>query len=330
MIVSPTHDARSCVRATVIMINRNGGKFLRDALRSLRLDLETTWRAEPCFELLVIDNNSTDGSRKIIEAGLAGAAFPWRLALEEKAGVNAARNAALRQARGELLLFTDSDLRFEPGWLDAYLRAATEHPHAEVFAGRVKVGLIEGKVPSWLDVTGPFRRTAIVVQMDLGEDIKLVPFTSECGPVGPNMAFRRTLFENYGEFDERFGLRPGSLVPGAEAEFFDRLSRAGESFVYVPGALVYHPVKREQLATSYFLKRLYGTGRVAARLHHLRGLRCHRIAGAPRFMLRVLAGALTKYFISCLNGGPRKRFYYRGELSVILGYFHEDVLLQRR
>jgi glucosyl-dolichyl phosphate glucuronosyltransferase len=124
-----------------------------------------------------------------------GAAFPWRLLDEPTPGVNFARNLGIRKAAGDLLIFVDSDLRFTTAWLQAYAAAAERHPGEAVFAGRVHVGDIDG------DSEGP-------------------------GPVGPNMAFRRSVFERFGPFDTRFGLRPGSFVPGAEAEYFDRLGRA--------------------------------------------------------------------------------------------------------
>src|SRR5947209_1293248 len=97
--------------ATIIMINRNGGSLLRQALQTCRADLEATWPEAPCFELLLVDNGSTDDSLTTIAAELDGANFPWRLISEPKAGVNHARNAGLREAQGELLIFADSDLR---------------------------------------------------------------------------------------------------------------------------------------------------------------------------------------------------------------------------
>jgi glycosyltransferase involved in cell wall biosynthesis len=192
--------------------------------------------------LLVVDNGSSDHSLAVISEELASAAFPWRIITEPSPGVNSARNAGIRESRSDLLIFVDSDLQFRRGWFSAYLFAFKHFPQGHVFGGRVCVGSVEGAIPPWLDLSGPYCRTSIIVQMDLGDELKVVPLMNEngWGPVGPNMGFRRSLFEQVGMFDTRFGLRPGSLVPGAEAEFFDRLARAGISFVYVPDAVVCH------------------------------------------------------------------------------------------
>ena len=309
---------------SVVMINHNGGEYLRRALRSLAEDLDDVWRRDPCFELLVVDNNSTDGSPAVIKSELAGKPYPWRVVHEEEPGVNSARNAGLRAAAGDLIVFTDSDLKFHRGWLDAYLGAARENPDCLVFAGRVKVGPVEGEAPAWLDLEGPYRRPAIVVQCEYGDEPQRMAVGEGAGPVGPNMAFRRQLFDAVGPFDTRFGLRPGSFVPGAEAEFFDRIGRLGYEFVYVPGAAVDHPLKRDQIAKAYFLKRLHGIGRVRGRLARLRGERCKRVLGLSGYALRQLAGETLRYALSWLRFAPKRRFWHRGQMSVLLGHLHED------
>jgi glycosyltransferase involved in cell wall biosynthesis len=309
---------------SVIMINRNGGTFLREAVRSCRRDLEVVWQSAPSFEFLIVDNGSTDNSLQIIKEELDNVAFPCRIVQEPVAGVNYARNAGLRVARGQLLVFTDSDLQFEAGWLEAYLAAARDFLDCEAFAGRVLVGIVEGKVPAWLDLTGPYKRPSIIVQADFGGKARIMSITDEYGPVGPNMAFRRSIFERYGWFDTRFGLRPGSLVAGAEAEFINRLRRFGVSFAYVPRATVYHPVKRGQMTKKYFLTRLHGVGRVFARMRLLQGIRSRQCLGLTLYVMRQLLQAGLAYLLSFRQGCPKKRFYALGTLSILLGHLYED------
>lgn len=313
------------------MINRNGAALLPASLRSCRKDLEAVWNSFQGFELIVVDNGSTDDSLKIIDAGLSGAPFPWRIVSEPVAGVNSARLAGIHHAHGELIVFTDSDLEFESGWLNAYLSAAAKHPQVGVFAGRVKIGRIDGEIPTWLDLDGPYRRPSIAVQLDLGDESAVYPIgCPEGGPVGPNMAIRRSVFQGHGPFDLRFGLRPGSMVPGAEAEYMDRLARAGLSFVYVPDAIVLHPLLTNQITKQYFLKRLHGIGRVVGRLHHVRGTKCKRLFGMTLYVFRQLVGQGCRYLSSFVRGGPQRRFYYRGELAILFGHLHEDLAVYWR
>ena len=312
------------IAASVIMINRNGGPALATAVRSCRADLDALWQQDPCFELIVVDNGSTDDSLRVIDAELQGAAFPWRSITEPVAGVNFSRNTGLGAARGNLLIFTDSDLHFRRGWLSAYLAASRAHPDIDVFAGRICIGSRPDTIPSWVDLDGPYRRTCIVVQVDYGDESQLLPMTDSDGPAGPSMAFRREIFDRYGEFDTAFGLRPGSLVAGAESEFCDRLSRAGLRFAYVADAIVDHPVRASQLSRQYYLRRLHGVGRVLARTARKRGIAARRVLWLKPYLARQALAAAARYAASLVQGSPQQRFYYRGELSIQLGQIHED------
>ena len=312
------------------MINRNGGAYLAPAIHTCRRAIERALPLEPRIEFIIVDNGSTDEPMPIIDAELAGAPFEWRVVPEEKAGVNFARNAGVAASSGDVLLFVDSDLEFDEGWLCAFVRAARDYPAAHVFAGRVRVGKLEAPPPVWLPVDGPFARTSIVVRCDYGDRIVERLIDDAAGPVGPNMGFRRDLFRQFGLFDTRFGLRPGSLVPGAESEFFDRLSREGVSFLYVPEAVVDHPLRASQMTRSYFTKRLQGTGRATSRLRRLRGERPRQVFGLTGYMIRQLLVATARWLLACLRfATPAERFYARGNIDIALGYLHEDYVAWR-
>ncbi|HYE89236.1 MAG TPA: glycosyltransferase, partial [Vicinamibacterales bacterium] len=311
---------------SVIMINRNGGEYLAPALATCRRAIEHAQAVEPDIELIVVDNGSTDQPLPVIERELAAAPFLWRVVPESQAGVNFARNAGLVAANGELVFFVDSDLEFDEGWLRAFVEAARDYPSAHVFAGRVKVGKLESPPPPWLPVDGPLVRTSIVVRCDYGDAIVERAIDDGAGPVGPNMGFRRDLFRQFGPFDTRFGLRPGSLVPGAESEFFDRLARDGVSFLYVPGALVHHPVRSSQMTREYFSKRLRGIGRATSRLRRLRGQQPRQVFGLTLYMVRQLAAATSRWAWLCARGAtPAECAHARGDVDVAIGFLQEDL-----
>lgn len=310
------------------MINRNGGDFLVSALQTCRADLETVWQVRKDFELLVVDNGSTDHSLEVIKRELLGSTFKWNLIQEFTLGVNAARNAGIEKSNGDFLIFVDSDLRFESGWLLAYLDAAEYYKDIEIFAGCIEVGTVEGVVPEWLDLKGPWKRSAIVVQVNFGEKTIIFPLRSGSarGPAGANMAFRTSIFKKAGVFDANFGLRPGSLLAGAEAEFFDRLSRLGASFVWVPRAVAYHPLKRNQISRRYFLTRLYGIGRVSARMAIKKGVVAKRLFGMTLYRIPELGSTFIAWFLSFIKREKKESFYHLGQIAIFLGYLHEDFL----
>jgi hypothetical protein len=80
---------------------------------------------------------------------------------------------------------------------------------------------------------------------------------------GTNMAFRRTMFEKYGDFRTDLGPSPNPRTPrpNEDAEFVRRILEAGEHLFYEPSAVVYHPVPDSRLQKSYFLAWWFDKGR---------------------------------------------------------------------
>src|SRR5690606_2409380 len=70
------------------------------------------------WELLVVDNASSDDTSQVLQGYLGR--LPLRVVREERPGLSNARNAAIRAARGEYIIWTDDDVLVAPGWLAAY------------------------------------------------------------------------------------------------------------------------------------------------------------------------------------------------------------------
>jgi glycosyltransferase involved in cell wall biosynthesis len=307
------------------MINRNGGSYLGRALAGCRAAIESASALEPRIELVIVDNGSSDEPLPTIERELGNVAFAWRVVLEARAGVNWARNAGIAAAKSDLLFFVDSDLGFALDWLRALIAAAASNPAARVFGGRLKLGHVEVPPPRWLAIRGPFARRSIVVECDYGDHTVELPIDDAHGPVGPNMGFRRDIFDQFGVFDTRFGLRPGSLVPGAESEFFDRLARAGMRFLYVADSIVDHPLKQSQMSRRYFRKRLRGIGRATSRLRRIRDDQARQVCGMTLYMWRRLLTSLARWIGAWLTLlPPEERFYMLGDVQFAIGFLQED------
>ncbi len=128
---------------SVIVATRNRSAILRETLASLkRLDTEgLRW------ELIVVDNGSTDDTAQILEQ--ARQRLPLSILREERLGQNYARNRGLENARGELLIFSDDDILFPANWLREYLEASRRWPECGIFGGPIEPVFPEG-VPVWI------------------------------------------------------------------------------------------------------------------------------------------------------------------------------------
>lgn len=245
------------MRVTVAICTWNRCDLLARTLEEM-----TRLRVPPgvSWELIVVDNNCTD----VTEAVLAGFArrLPLRRVFEPVAGQSNARNAAVREATGDYILWTDDDVLVDPGWLAEYCSAFQRWPDATIFGGPIEPWF-EGEPPDWLKVALPKVAGAYAVR-DLGPDP--MPLGHDTYPFGANMALARMVLDRW-PFDPSLGLRPGTSVRGEEMTLVRSLLAGGEQGWWVPGARVRHFIPTARQDVRYLRSYYYGAGQVLARLH---------------------------------------------------------------
>jgi glycosyltransferase involved in cell wall biosynthesis len=242
------------ISLTVAICTHNRAAQLADTLRSLEA-LEAPGRQ---WELLVVDNASTDGTPALLEELHWRPGVPLRCVREERLGVSYARNRAVEEARGEYVLFIDDDETPHEDWLAAHARALREHA-PDATGGRIEVRFIGAERPSWLTDEllgflgrldhGPLPRRLT----DEGQKI----FTG-------NAAFRRETVRRLGLFDTSLGRRGRINAGGEDVDLFVRLLRAGCDVRWVPDAIIFHRIEAEKLRRGYFLDLHYRQGRMEA------------------------------------------------------------------
>jgi GT2 family glycosyltransferase len=146
-------------------------------------------------------------------------------------------------------------------------------------------------------------------------------------PFGANMAFRRAMFEKYGAFREDLGRSGDNLISNEETEFCSRLFSGGEQLLYVPSAVVYHPVAANRIKKEYFLSWWQGKARSDVRAFGLPAGTKWFIAGIPLNLFR----RLTVWTIRWLLGiDPARRFRSKTKVWSIVGMISECYRLSRR
>jgi glycosyltransferase involved in cell wall biosynthesis len=243
---------------SVVLPTHGRAGYLGVALDSLAAqDLDEPW------ELIVIDDGSSDGTRELLaERGTRTLRF------DPPRGLNAARNAGVRGTAGELVAFTDDDVRVPPGWLRALVDGARRHPSADAFAGPIRARF-EGPAPRACG-----REDPPVTVLDLGPGDRPAEYAW-----GANMALRRAAFERLGEFDE--SIHGG----GDEQEWFERLHRHGGELVYLADAELEHRRVGDDARLRSLVRGAYSRGRNMRAYDTRRGR-----APALGSELRVLAG----------------------------------------
>jgi glycosyltransferase involved in cell wall biosynthesis len=214
------------------------------------------------WEILVIDNNSNDQTSEVTNEFSIRYPQRFRYILEPRQGKSHALNTGIRESQGDVLAFVDDDVTVEPTWLWNLTRSLEDGKWAGT-GGRTLLAE-PFSPPSWLALTGPHGLGGVLAAMfDLGDE------TCELDepPYGVNMAFRRTVFEKYGNFRTDLGPSPNRKIPrpNEDAEFGRRLMAVGERLRYEPSAIVYHPVPANRVRKEYFLDWWFDYGRAMVR-----------------------------------------------------------------
>jgi glycosyltransferase involved in cell wall biosynthesis len=235
-----------------------------ESLRSLRCP------AGVDYEILVVDNNSTDGTPEVIESYRAILTPRLRRVFEPQQGLSHARNRALQEAKGQVVAFLDDDVIVDPDWLAAVAGAFQEYS-AAVVGGRSYL-IYRSRRPSWL----PEHYEFLLSRLDYGERV-LVGTDKDL--YGLNFSVEKEMAVRAGGFNPALGrCGRGSLRSGEESDLLRRIRELGGVVVYEPGAVVGHMVAPERLTIRWFVKRAFAPGlysevpRVSPSVVHL--LRC--------------------------------------------------------
>jgi glycosyltransferase involved in cell wall biosynthesis len=284
------------IDVTVILCTYNRCQSLERALESVAAQILPESVA---WEVLVVDNNSSDQTREVVQDFSHRYPGRFRYLFESKQGLSHARNAGIRAARGEIVAFVDDDVTVEQTWLQNLTTAL----HYDEWAGAGGRILPQWPCapPSWLPEK-EWYGMAPLVMFDLGlEGSRLTD-----APFGANMAFKRRMFEKHGMF--RTDLGPGSnkkLHTNDDTEFGRRLLEAGEQLRYEPSAVVYHEVPQKRLQRGHFLTWWFDKGR--ADIQETSGVTDSKwiVAGIPLFLLRKLAVGTLRWMVTV---DPARRF----------------------
>jgi GT2 family glycosyltransferase len=240
-------------RATVAICTRDRPDDLRRALDAL-LGLPDHGQ-----EILVVDNRpSTEATLRLVRE------HPTvRYVREDRPGLDAARNRAMREATHDIVAFCDDDAVVEPEWLEGLCRNFAD-PQVLCVTGLTMPLELETEAQEYFEQHSPFGRGFRRVVFDGQRDNPLL--VGRVG-AGANMALRRSILELVGPFDE--ALDAGTPTrSGGDHEMFSRILSAGYRIVYDPAALSWHRHRRtfEELRATFYG---YGVGVYATFTRHL-------------------------------------------------------------
>ena len=278
------------------------------------------------YEIIVVDNNSTDGTREWVQQRCATAAGRLHYVHEPQQGLPFARNAGLAHARAPIIAFTDDDVRVAPGWVNGIRRAFARHPEIDLVGGRV--------LPKWPEtVPGWFSRLqwAPLALQDKGDQpVRIGPENAAPCLIGASFAFRRSVFDRIGPFDVTY-------TRAQDREIQMRLWRAGGLGLYDPSIVAWVDVPEDRLTKQYFRFWYTRSGGFASRMRLLDQLDNdgrlvdpdanggRRLLGCPAHVYRAALGHAAGWLRSALRGDEAAAFYHENRVRYHVAYIRTRI-----
>ena len=299
-VLKDLHPATpSICDVSVVICTRDRASWLKTCLEHLK--------GQYCQprEILVVDNASVTGeTRSVAEA------FNVRYIREDRPGLDIARNTGARAARGAIVAYTDDDTKADKYWI--YRVAETfRDPAIAAMTGLVIAASLETEAEVIFEKFWPFNRGYVEKIYDndfFSASLDHGPPVWEIG-AGANMAFRKSIFDEIGYFDERLDV--GAAGCSGDSELWYRTLACGHAIRYNPLAVVTHS---HRTSIPGLRKQLYS---------YMRGFTVAILIQYQRFghtgNLQHLRKVIRYYFRLLRQGFPHYHFQYKTIFSELRG-----------
>jgi glycosyltransferase involved in cell wall biosynthesis len=298
---------------SVIICTYNRCDILPKALKSVLSQKSGDTR----YEVLIVDNNSTDQTRQVCESFLLEGHHNLRYIFEAKQGISHARNAGIANARAPILAFTDDDVYVADDWVPRIKQTFDKYPGVDGIGGKV-LPHWESEPPGWLTR----EHWTPLALLDLGDSPAQVSASNPICLIGANFAFRREVFDHVGLFSptlQRVGSGIGSME---DHELLLRLWQSERQTMYTPDLVVTAEVQSERLTKQYHCKWHTGHGHFYALMREEEFERSSaRLFDVPAHLYKQAMVNGLELIKHKLSRNDEAAFVYKTRLCFFVGFF---------
>jgi glycosyltransferase involved in cell wall biosynthesis len=291
---------------SVILCTHNRAQRLEQTLNSLQ---EMTVPIDLPWELIIVDNNSSDNTREVVDNFIAKSDLNVKYVVERKQGLSRARNMGIQIASGNIMTFTDDDCIVDRSWIEAISR---EFHSDELIAGIGGRVLLYNKMDRPVSIRTHEERKVLT---SIGEILKLM--------IGCNMAFARPVFDMVGIFDTDLGAGTG-FASAEDLDFIYRIYKKGLKIIYSPDVLVYHNHGRRDDEQIKMLIKGYAIGRGAFYCKYISMADEDVIHLACSELLSLVKGMLKRLIRGRLSTNQRLFFTF-----IVIGFVYRLIQIKQ-
>jgi len=265
----------------------------------------------------VVDNNSTDHTRSVVQSLAAQNPEKLKYVFEPKQGVSYGRNAGIANAKAPIIAFTDDDVSVARDWVYQIKNGFEANPDIDFLGGKVVPRFLSAP-PSWL-TPGLWEPVAL---LDYGDERFYVDSEKQLCLLSANFAFQRRAFEKVGLFNTDFQRVKNGIGSLEDHEILLRLWRANRRGLYLPELVVTAEVEPERMEKQYYRRWYAGHGHFYAvlRSEEMERSKIGRILGVPaHFYRRAFTDALG-WALSLMRKGRDQAFAHEVSLCYFAGF----------
>jgi glycosyltransferase involved in cell wall biosynthesis len=270
------------------------------------------------YEVIVVDNNSTDDTREQIARVIADGASCVRYVFEGRQGVSNARNTGIAEARAPIIAFLDDDIRLEPDWIDTIGRVFAARPDVDCIGGKV-LPLWDGTPPAWLT----HEHWAPLALLDFGDAPQTLSARNRRCLLSANLACRRELFTRVGRFRPELQRVKDSIGSMEDYEWLLRLWDADGEALYVPDLRAWTEVPASRMTAAYHRRWHSGHGHYYALLHDpdFEASTKIKVFGVPAHAYRAALQDCGRWLSRIVRGDTAGAFTSEMRLRFFRSYF---------
>lgn len=302
------------IKISLVICTYNRDKYLPEALESIKNQSFDNTQ----FELIIVDNNSTDATASICEEFISrNPLLNIRYCFETQKGLSFARNRGVVEANAPVISYVDDDVILPPSFLQEMVAFFDQYNDAAGAGGKVIPKYENDTEPRWMNKY----LNGFVGKVDYGNTI--LQYTDEMKyPAGCNMTYRKDILLQAGGFNNELTFRSDDKY------IFYKVKSISDKIYYVPNAWLYHNIDAHRLSQANFRKLFLKTGNEEKKRLISEKNTTGLVKKFIEFVIKFIASIVLFVLFSIKGQTVKGKYVVLSQWCTLKGFLQKDVFVR--